>query len=300
MGTGQASIADASTVLVNRCLVQQGITYLSIPRDTGGAPPPPPLGSVSFGTIDTETAETTGFGLWEAYVPGEGLVNQVTSAPGEQPAAQQAINQEIKVQNAKYAALTPAQQQRWNTALNGTGARVTVHTRGETSSSPSNGCNADATKALYGSVRASLVASATVQNLSDQLDKDVLSASGVVSLEQAWSSCMATKGYGGIAQRSDVLDRVEALYTGATQSVAVLKAEEIALATADAKCAQQTDFVSKGDSIEATVTAKFLKAQQGTLTGYLEVMHKAEAKASAVLASVGNGGGSGSASSTKG
>jgi hypothetical protein len=180
--------------------------------------------------------------------------------------------------------LSPEAQRRWNETLASSDPRDQVTVRvplGFTASIPGRGCFAAAWRQLYGAdlARWQLV-STIANNLRTEATRRTLADEEYLKAARAWSSCMDDAGY-DLPDPSETLTLVSRYYEGG--GVDQAHAREVALARADARCADETHLRRIGDEVFERRSGEVAGDYEGQLLAYDEILDRAAKKARAVL-----------------
>jgi len=212
------TVAWAEEILLSRCMSRKGLRYEATK----------PLASASteidfpYVVDDPDRARTHGYGL----------------------ADQRAIRQakDSSVNQRQLLSLTADQRASYVGTLLGAGPdvlRAKIPT-GQVITRSKNGCLADAHRQLYGDVATWFQANAVASNLRPVIGKRVREDRGYPAAVSAWSACMGQLGH---PVRHPDEARQQAISAYEADPVAG-SAREKELATAESRCARQTDLAA--------------------------------------------------------
>jgi hypothetical protein len=216
----QHTLRIAEDALIDECMAAKGFRYLADRYDSTS-------GTGAQSSLDLEERRRDGFGLFRAH-SGD------TAAP----------KREISAAEQYVRRLSPERRAAYSRAMMGAGdARQTIGLPGgSTVSFPADGCLADARGRLFGDV----LTWARVANVPETLDNRIAEQIGTdpayVEALKAWRTCMRDRGYEyeePVDSYRDLKERYQK--EGSSQR---LRAEEVAVAVADAECAQRARIPS--------------------------------------------------------
>lgn len=227
----QARLDYSEQLVIRRCMAERGFPYW--------VPPKPPTAeeskNVGYVLDDVEWAREHGYG-------GD-LARKADAAREKDP-------------NTEYAGgLSSARRAAYDTALGGASAeRLTVELpTGETVTSETGGCEAEARRWLYGDLATWFRVDAIGTNLLPLYVPDLLADKRFGKALKAWSRCMHGKGL-----RYAAPDGIDAGLPRLTQGLSPARAHstEVRLAVAEATCARSSGLATTGRSLEREYRAR--------------------------------------------
>ena len=172
-----------------------------------------------------------------------------------------------KQNEATYKALPKADQNRWDEQLFGDPrtdegvVRYSDPATGASGSVPSKGCYADARKQLYGTLEDYLRIRGAVDALNRQLQIALDAAPAIAALEGEWVACIGAKGYADrFSQRVNAFSFALELYKSGDSETA--RAQEAAIAAADAECVNEVEYSTRYESARAEAVEQFERAHR--------------------------------------
>lgn len=132
------------------------------------------------------------------------------------------------------------------------------------------GCLAEARVLVYGSIPVFAEVSSFVLTFQQKIQASLLASREFLEIDSEWSSCMRKSGF-EIASLFDGAGYVHTrIYTrGLTESA---KAAEIAFASVDASCVENTRYLAKVDLLTSKVAADVYEKNRGQLAGMQETV----------------------------
>jgi len=262
----QYVIHDAEQQLVRSCMQRAGFEFVATPSSVMAA-----LERANQlrkrEPWDSPTAA-------EAARDGYGYLEARSSPPSDPEAANRQV----------LSRLSTAEQKRWNEALSSSAAgdQITVQVPlGFTASIPGRGCVADAWRTLYGqNLRRWQLVSTIVANLRSVATSRTIADEGYLRAVRAWSKCMSDRGF-RLSDPGSTYGVVNGYYSGSSLDEA--HAREIALAKADARCADASHLREVGGRIFAAYARSVTDQYQSDLLANDELDARAEAKAREIL-----------------
>lgn len=213
--TGQALVAYRSALtnlsfllkaegeLTRRCMQAAGFRYMP-------APPAPPSDWDAVSTLTVAAAQRDGYA---SLIPASGPDTG---------------------QESYLAGLSPADQQRYQTALTGDRSQYSEVTVGETKiKAPTTGCQTQTEKELYPDRQTWIAVQFVVTNLRAQKEADTSADPDLLAATAAWRACMKQAG----SPFDSPGAAVESAFTSAGSAQAVATDARLrALAVSDAQC----------------------------------------------------------------
>ncbi len=249
-------LSAAEELLLADCMKRAGFSYQ--PRLLAAIPENRPF---PYGIDDLDWAARNGYGI----------------------AAEIAASRRPNPNRVALRAKSPAEQQRYADALQGTGhATVSIGgPAGGTAGTNSDGCLADARRRLYanhdGWFRSSTVA--------DNLDSTVIVPKVVESTElravlRQWATCMRSAGHPDPDPQA-ARERIGRLADQVPLNV--LRRTERAVATAEARCATQTGLVRTAERVDRELGVPARTKYRDALQEYRRLLTAAVPRARALL-----------------
>ncbi|HEY0239069.1 MAG TPA: hypothetical protein VGC37_10495 [Friedmanniella sp.] len=235
----QRAISAEADELIAACMKDQGFDY-----DEPYEPDEPVLPSLD-GLTAVQWAELYGYGV---STLAETASDQADAAVVERGAAE---------------------QQAYDAALYGTGSTDAVAYDWQ-----QEGCMGAAYHEASGGAD-ELMRDARFAELFAAIDlarEQAATSEQTTALDAEWSACLAEAGHPGIATPADAVARVRAGWLDAGGAVADdevradLRAEEIAVASADAACQDELDYPARADQIVWAAEADLVAERQDELT----------------------------------
>jgi hypothetical protein len=262
----QYLIHDAEQELTRACMAKAGFQFVPTPSSTVAA-------------IERQ-ARASQRTPWDSPTPAQAAregYRYLETRNARTPDPEQA-------NRAIIQRLSPEAQRRWSETYASTSPRDQVTVRiplGFTASIPGRGCVAVAWRRLYGSdlARWQLV-STIANNLRNEALHRTLADDMYLKGTRAWSSCMKAAGY-DLPDPGETLTLVSRYYEGGSLDDA--HAREVALASADARCADRTRLRRIGDQVFKRRSAEVAGEYEGQLLAYDEILDRAAKEARAVL-----------------
>jgi hypothetical protein len=244
---GSAVVEAAQDLVVSRCMARAGFDWAPSEQTDDALP--------RLYSDDVDAARRNGYGLREEHDKVSRLL-ALESATGNLPA---------QVRDARRRALDgdpdDTVETRVGDVVVGTGR---------------SGCRAEARKAVYGSVEASL----RYHQLVDDLIRQPLSAAehhhDVVAALEAWRRCMAERGH-RVTDRDDARGTAEAGYDRMDETDAFRM--EVRLAVDDAACDRAAGYARVREEAEDAELTDFVRRNEGLVLGAIEAQREALANA---------------------
>ena len=256
-------LALAEHELVRRCMAARGFRYL-VP-----VPPASSEGSTSLLQLPPQLK------VAEARVNGYGIaLRRAPSVPGDTPE---------DAEQRYLESLSPQEQDQYQHALDGGhGARQVEVTLpgGARVGASTEGCVGEARQKLYGSLQSYL----TVLYLPQVAQSEITAVEDDRALRNAleqYASCMSDQGYGEADTPAAARERAESYYADGETPAA--RRREIALATADAECQEQTQVYEALKEAVDRVAAEWLQENEGAVLAATEAQRAAVSRARNVL-----------------
>ena len=239
----------AEEILIARCMVAHGFTYVVTSAASADQVPTFP-----YGIDSVAWARTHGYGF----------------ADQARLAAEQHDNP-----NARYAASLPAgQQAAYNATLDGSPDHLLSVTvpNGLAITQSSDGCLADAEARLYGNFAAWFRAETISDNLLPAIQSKVFADVRYRRALAAWSACVRAAGHP--AATPDDLR---------SQAAADGSAVETELAVVDATCNLRTGLAATGQMLDRQLGAPVRARYRSQIQAYQRLRHTALGRAAAVI-----------------
>jgi hypothetical protein len=245
--------------LVARCMEVQGFKYYPNTQAMGAGGSP--FGDPSLGVED---ARNDGYGL--------AVARNEASRSGE------------NLNAALAKSLPQAERDRYERTLFGdNSSSISVALGSQTVSTPTNGCISDARKMLYGDLEKWLRLDFVANNVLSDASLLVEADEPLIEAQKEWSACMSSAGYVFEAPRAareaaaELYEQEQSLNTDSARS------GEINIATADAKCRQDTKLAPILRAAQARAAAQTVSARQGDLLAAAEMRTEAAKVAARLL-----------------
>lgn len=251
---------------------------------------PPPEIRAAVDLTARECLSKAGFSLpqslgatWAPYSSPTGVVGLFPSvADARQHGYSSTMDSGTDWVDAFRQTLSPARQVQFDDAFAPGGSpqvQVTL-SDGMQASRNATGCNAEAQKAVYGSVKTGLEL--------DMFVNDVLSASDNTKVRQTlddalpkYRSCMQAKGIDVSGLNApDIAKRTFGAYRAAGQAPS---SQESAMAVVDATCQRDSGLVSKVNRVYFAAAATWMANHESEIAALEEDLTSAQARAKAIL-----------------
>lgn len=180
------------------------------------------------------------------------------------------------------AGLDPDERRRFDTVLAGPEDAAQVEVvlpDGQVVGTSTQGCVAEARRALYGSLETYLQVRYLPQGIRARGLGAVERDRGVRAALRRYAECMAAAGYPDVSSPSVALE-VAAQRWGVTATAPV---EERAMAVVDVSCQQQAELQAALDNALLAAASDLLATQEQQLIGLLEELRTATSRARAIL-----------------
>jgi hypothetical protein len=238
-----AAVQRIQEQLVGRCMRKSGFPYWPEP-----VPTVPDLLSHGYVLTDIHWAEKYGYG---------------------KVLDEQADKARLTDRNTAYAnKLSKGELSRYNADLFGTPANglVTVNLpTGGTVRTTENGCQAEATRRLYGDLRVWFRAEEVATNLTPLYAPDILKDPRFRTAVGLWSACMRARGH-RYANPQEIRQKLPVITAGPRGTAR--QAAEVKLAVSEATCATSTPLAKTAHVLEGYYRAKKLQRYRGAIATY--------------------------------
>lgn len=271
----QQYLFSATQQLIHQCMTARGFRY--IPAHLATASPLAAAnnelttdGQAPSESVQLLQRERVGYGIYETFLPKTSSSEESTTPPND----------------LYVRALTPATQERYMQALEGSPSQRAQASPpgGPAYTYVTGGCIGRVDSELYGSPAVANSIVATPQSIRLQVISETQSNPTVVGEKLAWSKCMAAITGRDFADPPAVESWLDSQYSHAGPATA-LRHLEIALATADTRCAYKTGL-AQGYAFTFRRLANHLSPSlQGTLLSLLEQDRSATRRAQSILGS---------------
>lgn len=263
----QRALHDAAERAVAECMKAQGFQYTPRPFEAV------PQIDRGLNLGDVAAAQAHGYGVVEAKEQGDQAV--ASNDPSRDP---------------NLAKLSPTERQAFSAAMIGPApagpndaTRATLSLpNGAVMSVNTSGCASKGRSAVYGDD----VKWQALVNTVAQLTADVYQAVGrdaqYVDAVRNWRACMTEGGFDQQAPGSARDGLAKEAASGATD-LKRLKAREVEIATADAKCFQRVDMGPLTTRLIGTYEQKVGDANQGVIVAFRESQRQAVERARTIL-----------------
>ncbi|MHB1834345.1 MAG: hypothetical protein ACYCXW_05210 [Solirubrobacteraceae bacterium] len=150
------------------------------------------------------------------------------------------------------------------------------------------GCLAEASRALYGSRLLAVQAGYLPEDLNLVVAHDVRSDPSFITATRRWSACMEQATGGRSSEPYNVANELLAHEARANGPVSpVERAQEVRVAVADARCQYRSGLIRTSVALRRRFAAHLAGPYEGLLVSILEARARASRKAQAILASAG-------------
>jgi hypothetical protein len=259
-----ARVDAVESRLIRQCLVKLGFTVF--PED-GDAPAQPPA-NVGAMSPTLDLAMSSGYDLDPAAIQRSGRESAGTTA---------------------WDALPDSEKLRFTLAEHGDpNDRVTYEVDGAQVSYARSGCRGEVAAALVGDVRERIRLQWLISNtMRINADREAFNDASVLAAVEAWRDCMVRGGYDGVEAPRDARQRAAEAYEKIDLSDAAAlsqaKATEIAVATADARCAEESTLNETLAAVRAKARARELVEHEADLVAYRDLLQDALKRGQALL-----------------
>lgn len=258
----------ALSVLVSRCMADKGFEFLPTdPDQTQRSQDAAAPSTYVFQEIPTAARQANGYYLWQTH----------------DDVAEPTIDTETR-QRDIYSRLSPAEQQRFDTALEGEPDQDGAHP-------VFGGCYGMAVRQVFPDAQAWQDANQKVRNLEAEVNHRMRTNRHLLALELKWASCMHDAGF-PVNSQSDAYDLALQVYgqstTLASADLAPLKKKEVEIAVADTDCSQSVGLGREAAAVHDEVVAAVVADNETTILAFKEMLSSGLERARAAIA---NGGG---------
>ncbi|WP_152990695.1 hypothetical protein [Sphaerimonospora mesophila] len=258
--SGASTRHAAVETLVQRCMAQKGFTYVKEPTPTEDVAPT--LNQDPYG-VTAEKAKRSGYNAAET----------LSDSPGE-------------TDRSGVTKLSSIEQKNWGEAYfgpdNAPEITATIPGYGEVGT-PSEGCLSQAREEIYGPLKEWIKLDFLAGNLPLEARWKASADPEMKSINSAWSSCMAGKGYSGFKDPSQARIKAQEFHQRLGIGSDEARSKEVSLATADAECETATDYAPHRIKIEDKYYAQVLEARSADVTAIKEMNQRALSRAKEVL-----------------
>lgn len=256
-GENTKFLFDSEQQLIARCMHKLGYEYVPETQEQDGIPNPFREG------LTLADAQREGYGLRHALASAK-----ATKHPNDDT----------------IAGLSKSEARSYAEALAGArDTRISVKIGDSTVSAPGSGCIADARKAIYGDLKKEERLSYVSRNVLAEASQTVESDDNLIDARKKWSRCMAKAGYHYDSRRK-ARASLGKRYSAKGADVDAVFRDEIATATADAKCSQQTGFDTALRKAQDHASAVAVTRHEADLVAAHELNQQAVTRAKKALA----------------
>jgi hypothetical protein len=143
------------------------------------------------------------------------------------------------------------------------------------------GCQAEATRRLYGDVKQFYLLRDTRVQVS-ALNSQVASAPAVSASLVKWRTCMSSRGFASLRGQSDAFGKVYTAYLSRQSNAREL---EFSIAPADAACTASSGYGEAFTATEEKLAGGARQTMGGVIGSFVEIQRKAVAEATSILRS---------------
>jgi hypothetical protein len=146
---------------------------------------------------------------------------------------------------------------------------------------PTTGCQAEATRRLYGDLKQFYMLRDTRTQVSN-LNSQVASAPAVSASLVKWRACMSSRGFASFRGQSDAFGKVYTAYLSHQSNAREL---ELSIAPADAACTVSSGYGEAFTATEENLASSARRTMNGAIAGFLETQRRAVSAATTILGS---------------
>ncbi len=240
-----AKLSQAGGKLQQKCMQGLGFASFQAPEQ-GPADPRETFTDLRYGTVDAAQAARTGYKpAFVAARQNAKAGGPAAAAAADGPAPSAAV--EPVLNDAEWLAMTGTTKEAGDLAK----AKQAAPSQVQGKDIPPGGCIAESTRTLTGG--GEQLYADLAQDINGQSYKESVKDSRVTKAFAAWSACMKGKGY-------SYKDPMQA-NDDPKFAVPTVSAEEIAVATADVACKNETKLVDVWHGAEAQIQQKMINAK---------------------------------------
>lgn len=133
------------------------------------------------------------------------------------------------------------------------------------------GCVAEARLDVYESFDNFSEIDSFITSIQQEIQTSIFASPGYQALEDDWSQCMSDAGY-EIRSQFDVAGLVHQTYYPDNRYSNDGKAQELALAAADATCIDEVSYIERAGEVVSTVESNVLSTKAGEIDGITELV----------------------------
>ncbi|MFE1895726.1 hypothetical protein [Streptomyces yangpuensis] len=238
-----AKLNQAGARLQQKCMQDLGFASFQAPEQAP-ADPRETFTNLRYGTVDAAQAARSGYKPEFAAARTAGAGGDASAAAAAGPARSGAV--EPVLSDGEWLAMTGTTKDTGDTAQ----ARRTPPTQVQGKDIPPGGCIAESTRTLTGG--GEQLYADLAQDINGRSFKESLGDARVTKVFAAWSACMKGKGY-------DYKDPMQA-NDDPRFAAPTVSPQEIAVATADVACKNETKLVDVWHAAEARIQQRMIDA----------------------------------------